>query len=88
MAARSKAPSPDVILRTEIGNAMNTFLNYSGKDREDYFKLLGMSPPTYYRRLKNPMEFSINELRKISALAGIDFVCFINKAFGEGRQML
>ena len=87
MATRSKAPSIDVILRNEIVNSMNTFLNYSGKNREDYFKLLGMSPPTYYRRLKNPMEFSINELKKIAALAGMDFLSFLNKVFDDNMRI-
>ena len=80
---KQKTLSRDVVIRNEVENALNTFLNYSGKTKDDYFKILGMSAPTFHRRLKNPFEFTLSELKKISTLAGIEFMCFLERLFDE-----
>lgn len=75
----------EVIMKNEIENAMNSFLNYSGKSKDDYFRILGISAPTFYRRLKNPFEFTLTELKKIASLAGIEFIDLLENLFQEVR---
>ena len=73
----------ETVMRTVIENAVNTFMRYSGKPRDDFYTLLGMSPPTFSRRLRNPHEFSLGELEKISALSGSDVSTLIVSLYSE-----
>ena len=75
--------SRDTVMRTVIENAVNTFMRYSGKPKEDFYILLGMSPPTFSRRLRNPRDFSLAELEKISALSGTDVSTLVQSLYLE-----
>ena len=77
--------SRETVMRTVIENAVNTFIRYSGKQRGDFFTLVGISSPTFSRRLRNPHEFSLAELERISALAGTDVTTFVQNLYKENQ---
>ena len=81
--AKKNLPPRETIMRVEIENAMNVFIKYSGKTKDEYFKHIGMSAPTFCRRLQNPFEFTLTELKKIASLAGIEFMNFMERLFHD-----
>ena len=74
---RYKPPTRAEKMRSQIEHAIRDAKRYSNMKDHELALALGMSETTLWRRLQNPDEFSLWELRRIALLSGRDFSTFL-----------
>ena len=72
-----KAPTRTQKLRVELQHAINEAKTYSAMNDREFCMSLGISSATLGRRLSNPDEFTLRELRVIAMLGGHEYSDFL-----------
>ena len=72
-----KPPARTTKLRVELEHAINEAKTYSGMNDRELCLSLGISEVTLWRRLRNPEDFTLRELRVIAMLGGHDYSLFL-----------
>lgn len=76
---RYKPPTRVEKMRSQIEHAIRDAKQYSNMKDRELALALGMSETTLWRRMRNPDEFSLQELRRIALLSGRDFSMFLSE---------
>lgn len=58
------------VIRGKIAEYMSTY----GKSAEDMARKMKMSPATWYRRVRNPGQFSVAELELLELITGLEII--------------
>ena len=72
-----KVPTRIQKLRVELEHALNEARTYSDMNDRELCLSLGISEATLWRRLRNPDEFTLGELRVIAMLGGHEYSDFL-----------
>lgn len=76
---RYKPPTRAEKMRSQIEYAIRDAKRYSNMKEHELALALGISETTLWRRIRNPDEFSLQELRRIALLSGRDFSTFLSE---------
>ena len=76
---RYKPPTRAEKMRSHIEHAIIDAKRHSNMKERELALALGMSETTLWRRIRNPDEFSLYELRRIALLSGRDFPTFLSE---------
>lgn len=74
-----KTPSRTAKLRVELEHAINQAMTYSGMNEQELCLSLGLSQTTLWRRIRNPEDCTLRELRVLAMLGGHEYSAFLSE---------
>ena len=74
-----KPPSRILKLKTNIENAVNEGMAYSGMSRAEFYEYMDFCSATYWHKINDPDKFTLQDLRKIAVLSGTPLPEFLSR---------